>query len=462
MENFKVLIIGGSVAGLTLANCLERLEISYEILEQSDDICPQLGIFDSVERVIEPLELARICFPDGYFFRTTYPSIIRDHLGYPLSFLERQKFLEILYNKLVYKDRVHTGQTVLSIEDLGSHVVARTADREYSGHLVVGADGVHSIVRAEIWNQANQAKPGAIADSEKSALRIEYACVYGISSGVPGVQDGVQLSLLDHGVTIHVFSGRNTKVFWFVILKIERYCYGDRPKFDTQDAREICESLKTKKIDSTLTFGDVWISCDIFAMTPLEEGYFKTWHFGRLMCIGDAVRKMAPNFGQGANMAIEDASALANALWKGDLGKGMAETRAMEDIVRPLIASRLASTKNACRRSEFLARLQAGDGMVKRLFARYIFPALHDIPSGSSAAILKGAERLEFVDLPARAKLQHAGWTLAKSLGWLVGRRRILFLACMGALFMSWASDWVTTFVYVDAAERSLHEDQPW
>lgn len=118
-----------------------------------------------------------------------------------------------------------------------------------------------------------------------SALRVDYACVYGISSGVSSVEDGVQLSLLDHGLTIHVFNGKKGKVFWFVII--------DRPRYGTQDARKICDSLKSKKLDSSVTFGDFWDNCDVFTMTPLEEGCFKTWHQGRLVCMGDAVRKVS-------------------------------------------------------------------------------------------------------------------------------------------------------------------------
>jgi len=93
-EDFKVLIIGGSVAGLVLAHCLERLEIPFEILEQGDEISPQvgasigimpngalildqLGVFDDIEKVIEPLVVARIRFPDGFFFQSEYPALIR-------------------------------------------------------------------------------------------------------------------------------------------------------------------------------------------------------------------------------------------------------------------------------------------------------------------------------------------------------------------------------------------------
>lgn len=42
-KHTKVLIAGGSVAGLTLANILERLEIDYLVLEKYEKIAPDLG-----------------------------------------------------------------------------------------------------------------------------------------------------------------------------------------------------------------------------------------------------------------------------------------------------------------------------------------------------------------------------------------------------------------------------------
>jgi FAD dependent monooxygenase len=105
------------------------------------------------------------------------------------------------------------------------------------------------------------------------------------------------MSLLDYNLTIHVFNGKDRKVFWFVIVKTEkRYYYPDKPHFNTRDARRICEGLTSKKINETMTFGNMWANCDIFTMTPLEEGYFKTWQYGRLVCIGDAVRKVSAKY----------------------------------------------------------------------------------------------------------------------------------------------------------------------
>jgi 2-polyprenyl-6-methoxyphenol hydroxylase-like FAD-dependent oxidoreductase len=40
---FKVIIVGGSVSGLSLANMLEKFNIEYVLLEAHSQIAPQLG-----------------------------------------------------------------------------------------------------------------------------------------------------------------------------------------------------------------------------------------------------------------------------------------------------------------------------------------------------------------------------------------------------------------------------------
>lgn len=42
-SKFKVVIVGGSVSGLTLANMLEKLNIDYVVLEGYKTIAPQVG-----------------------------------------------------------------------------------------------------------------------------------------------------------------------------------------------------------------------------------------------------------------------------------------------------------------------------------------------------------------------------------------------------------------------------------
>lgn len=47
--------------------------------------------------------------------------------------------------------------------------------REFSGDLVVGADGVHSKMRDLMWKNANKAVPGSISVEEQQCEQIHRA-----------------------------------------------------------------------------------------------------------------------------------------------------------------------------------------------------------------------------------------------------------------------------------------------
>lgn len=72
-EKFRVVIVGGSVAGLTLAHCLWKSNIDFVVLEAYKEIAPQVGasigilangarildqldLFDDVLNAVEPLK----------------------------------------------------------------------------------------------------------------------------------------------------------------------------------------------------------------------------------------------------------------------------------------------------------------------------------------------------------------------------------------------------------------------
>lgn len=58
-DNFRVIIAGGSVTGLTLANIFERLNIDYVVLEAYPEIAPQkgasIGLWPNGLRVLDQL-----------------------------------------------------------------------------------------------------------------------------------------------------------------------------------------------------------------------------------------------------------------------------------------------------------------------------------------------------------------------------------------------------------------------
>jgi FAD dependent monooxygenase len=78
----------------------------------------------------------------------------------------------------------------------------------YRGHLVIGADGVHSRVCSEMWRAAEKADPGSVTAHERTSesqtqynspniiqwpilrtvadLKAEHSCIFGISSPIKG------------------------------------------------------------------------------------------------------------------------------------------------------------------------------------------------------------------------------------------------------------------------------------
>lgn len=94
-QRFRVIIVGGSIARLSLAHCLDRIGgIDYVVLERRSHIAPQvgasvgimpngarildqLGLFDAVEMEIEPLDRSHIHYPDGFSFSSDFPTILR-------------------------------------------------------------------------------------------------------------------------------------------------------------------------------------------------------------------------------------------------------------------------------------------------------------------------------------------------------------------------------------------------
>lgn len=92
---FKVIIIGGSIVGLTLAHCLDHAGIDYVVLEKHQDVDPQLGAFiailpngarileqlglyDAVKEVSEPTTVHYSVFPDGFISIDYWPTHMKE------------------------------------------------------------------------------------------------------------------------------------------------------------------------------------------------------------------------------------------------------------------------------------------------------------------------------------------------------------------------------------------------
>ncbi|KAM5343385.1 hypothetical protein ACJ41O_011922 [Fusarium nematophilum] len=310
-KHYQVAIVGGGIAGLTLALAFERMNISFALFEAHESLAPslgasigllpnglrileQLGVLHEIEQNSVALQRWRHVDGDGKLIASTnalgyYPSKI----GYGGLFLERQKLLEIMSGHLEGKGLIKTSARISSVEEDEEKSSVTTEDGfSVTADLVIGADGVRSVVR-----------------------NASFACVYGISLPTPGIAEGDCFSVYRQHASILGFTGKGGVVFWFVFEDLGRaYPLSEAPRYDDTDADGVCLSVAHLEINSGIRFQDIYANRTVAKKIVLEEGMTKTWHSDRTVIVGDAAHKMVPNAAMGANQAMESSVILANEL----------------------------------------------------------------------------------------------------------------------------------------------------
>ncbi|KAI1171045.1 FAD/NAD(P)-binding domain-containing protein [Nemania sp. FL0916] len=337
-NSFKVIIAGGGVVGLTLANALERAGIDFILLEKrriapdlgasisllshSSRVYEQLGVVDIFNAATVPL-LDRYNFDqNGYLFEDgDVLKSIGAKTQRPFRFMERRFQLTTLYENLRDKSNVHIQAGVKSFieSDRGVTVFTDNGD-QYEGSILVGADGVHSTIRHLLSQAATPTDPER-ARNLTSPFTASYRAIYATSRNINiGTQkafmpDGVVHVAYHSGASGVAATGVKGLVFWFLFVKEdETTCTPNCPKYSEEDAEATIEQLGNLKLGSDYTFRDLWNTKVKAAMFPMEEGTVKgSWNNGgRVVLIGDSASKATINPGLGGNTHVEGVCHLMN------------------------------------------------------------------------------------------------------------------------------------------------------
>ncbi|KLP10127.1 Uncharacterized protein Y057_2605 [Fusarium fujikuroi] len=327
-----VIIAGGGISGLSLANMLEKVGIRYVLLESHDEIAPQVGasiglqssglrILDQLGCADELISLIDIPINDTYV-RYLDGSVIRHHSrvryhlierhGYPTIFIDRQMLMQVLYDKLESKDSVYAGQKVASVLEL-DHGIQVTTDKGkvFQGDILVGADGIYSTVRNEMWRIAS---PGYFPADEWSKVPCYYKCIFGISRPMKELTQGHH-HIYNNNSSYLILEGPGGRFYWFLFVKLPFALYGnDIPRYTKADEEELALQHASDPITPEFTFGQLYEARISSTLTPLHEYVFEKWHYKRIITIGDAAHKFEPLTGHGGNSAIETAASLVNHL----------------------------------------------------------------------------------------------------------------------------------------------------
>ena len=307
----KVLIIGGGIAGLTLALSLKKLGIPVVIHEKYNHyqnqktgfliwsyaikILHDLGV--PVDEVGAPLEAFRIHGRKGRFVcEMPIGSVSRLH-GANSYEINRYRLSELL-SKMVGDDLL-LGSECISVSSIEDQAIATFADGSSDqGDILIACDGSNSVVRKFIH-------PGVQLRMLGSGGWISV-----IDQRLPLLPLNTQMEFWQPGVKAGVADLGHGETRWYVAFK--NYI----PSAD--------ESKKDQILNRMKPLPEMIMSClectDEDQMVPTQAGdllALSPWYRDRVLMIGDAAHATSPYAGMGACSAIADAALLADLIGSG-------------------------------------------------------------------------------------------------------------------------------------------------
>ncbi|KAJ3938327.1 uncharacterized protein N0V96_011572 [Colletotrichum fioriniae] len=422
---FKIVIVGGSVAGLALANMLEKFNIGYVVLEAYPEIAPQvgasIGLLPNGLRILDQLgcyeayrakaedqvyQHAYLRREDGEIF--SYQHDLMDMwekmLGYPMIFIDRQMLIQVLYENLKHKDRVLTSQRVVSVDFTNSGAYVTTKDNKvFSGDMVVGADGIHSTVRKEMWRQA---PTGYFPLNEESKVPASTLCVFGISHRPKAYPGASQHNTMSPGHSYFVMAAPGDRVYWFLFMELKTLYGRDIPRYTKADEEGIIKQHWNDQILENMTLGDLYEKRIATTLAPLQTYVFEKWHYKRAITIGDSAHKVDPVTGQGGNGAIESAAHLVNALLRNlDQTPNDLSEKQLESVFAEVQEKRFERAQHIVKQGYWLQDAFTLRTTMGKMIARYFMPLL-----GSFGVVYRGVEfcapatKLERLQVPHRPR----------------------------------------------------------
>ena len=321
MTELRPLVIaGGGIGGLTLGLALARRGIASTILERAEAFSEagagiQLG--PNAVRLLQSLGVAAPLAPrascpqaitvfDGPsgepLARLPLGEWIARRHGAPYWVAHRADLQAALLSVVRASSLIEivTSFKVARFEESGESIFVVGEDgRRVRGALLVGADGLWSTVRNQLWPSSR------LTFSGKTAARTVLP-VQSVPSPLRDPIIGVWLAPQCHVVHYPVRSG--TEVAAVVIANEHWMGKGWSAAADCETVVDKLAEFAPALRKIMASAGD-WRKWALYNPPPLEH-----WSRGRSTLLGDAAHPILPFLAQGGAMAIEDAAALAKSL----------------------------------------------------------------------------------------------------------------------------------------------------
>ncbi|KAJ5371886.1 hypothetical protein N7517_003892 [Penicillium concentricum] len=417
---FKVLIAGGSLVGLGLALAFERAGIDYELFEKGDfatqlgasigihphtiRILEQLGVWKDIEKQVVPLKGRNHYDGNGHCFEESHVlEDINEILQRPIVFVERCKALEALHSHVRDKSKLHAQTAVVGYEET-AHGVTVTAENgeQYHGHMLIGADGIHSKVRKLMADKISVTDQ-SLAKEINEGFTSEYNCIFAVSRNDQFLPDSMVHNVYYDDYSSVAATGVHGLVFWFLFVKASKLTRTPNcPRFTDEDAEKTIQKYGSSLVGPGYTVKDLWDARVKGTMVPLEEGVLKKWSHNRVVLMGDSVHKSTVNPGLGGNLAYEGVARLTNGLVPLLKESPMPSLEQLTEVFNDYIAGQKPRAETVVDVSGQITRYEAQKSWILKFAARHIVPWVSDrLKAKLYASFSRGGPCLDYLPLPA-------------------------------------------------------------
>ena len=330
-EKLSIAIVGGGIGGLTAAASLTRLGFNAQVYEQAEQFAPigaGIQLTANAMRALGGLGLAEPlrseAFAPAAFHSREWDTAnvtnvlimgepLERRYGAPDLMIHRGRLHSALAT-LVPGDCVHFGKRLVAIEQRESSAMLSFADgSRVEPALVIGADGVHSVVREALFG----------AEKPHFTGRVAYRTVYPTAriNGL-AIDERAKWWGPDRHV-VHYFTTRSKDEIYFIAVTPE-------PDFQV-------ESWSMRGDQNMLLAAFAGFHPTVRAILSaasavrkwalVERDPLPSWWKNGIVLLGDACHPMTPYMAQGAASAIEDAVVLGRCLdhiGRDDISKALA------------------------------------------------------------------------------------------------------------------------------------------